>query len=49
MGDGFEMSSVYLRKPQINDLAEIKEAYRNSIHLHQPWTYRPTNFQKYNQ
>ena len=47
MGDGFEMSSVYLRKPQINDLAEIKEAYRNSIHLHQPWAYPPTNFQTY--
>jgi len=47
MGDGFEMSSVYLRKPQINDLAEIKEAYKNSIQIHQPWTYPPTNFQTY--
>lgn len=41
------MSSVYLRKPHINDLAEIKEAYKNSMRLHQPWTYPPANFQTY--
>ena len=29
------MSQVYLRKPQLNDLAEIKQAYQSSIHLHQ--------------
>ena len=41
------MSSVYLRKPQINDLAEIKEAYERSVQLHQPWTYPPSDFQTY--
>lgn len=41
------MSSVYLRKPQINDLAEIKEAYEHSVQLHKPWTYPPSDFQYY--
>lgn len=41
------MSRVYLRKPQLSDLAEIKQAYHNSIHLHQPWTYPPTDFEQY--
>ncbi|MGP2362649.1 GNAT family N-acetyltransferase [Acinetobacter junii] len=41
------MSQVYLRKPQLNDLAEIKQAYQNSIHLHQPRTYPPTDFEQY--
>lgn len=41
------MSRVYLRKPQLSDLAEIKQAYQNSIHLHQPWTYPPTDFEQY--
>ncbi|EEY75722.1 ribosomal-protein-alanine acetyltransferase family protein [Acinetobacter calcoaceticus RUH2202] len=41
------MSSVYLRKPQINDLAEIKEAYERSVQLHQPWTYPPSDFKQY--
>ncbi len=41
------MSQVYLRKPQLSDLAEIKKAYQNSIHLHQPWTYPPTDFEQY--
>ncbi|WP_212388067.1 GNAT family N-acetyltransferase [Acinetobacter junii] len=41
------MSQVYLRKPQLNDLAEIKQAYQSSIHLHQPWTYPPTDFEQY--
>lgn len=41
------MSSVYLRKPQINDLAEIKEAYERSVQLHQPWTYPPSDFEQY--
>lgn len=30
------MNLIYLRKPQANDFTEIKEAYKNSIHLHQP-------------
>lgn len=41
------MSQVYLRKPQLSDLAEIKKAYQNSIHLHQPWTYPHTDFEQY--
>ncbi|NUG22223.1 GNAT family N-acetyltransferase [Acinetobacter lactucae] len=41
------MSSVYLRKPHISDLAEIQEAYKRSVQLHQPWTYPPANFQTY--
>lgn len=41
------MKNIYLRKPQPSDLAEIKQAYQNSIHLHQPWTYPPTNFEQY--
>ncbi len=28
------MSSVYLRKPKKNDIAEIKEAYARSVELH---------------
>lgn len=41
------MSAIYLRKPQLSDLAEIKLAYQKSIQLHQPWTYPPTDFQQY--
>ena len=41
------MSAIYLRKPQLSDLAKIKLAYQNSIQLHQPWTYPPTDFQQY--
>lgn len=42
-----KMKDIYLRKPQLSDLAEIKQAYQNSIHLHQPWTYLPTDFEQY--
>jgi len=42
-----KMKDIYLRKPQLSDLAEIKQAYQNSIHLHQPWTYPPTDFEQY--
>jgi ribosomal-protein-alanine N-acetyltransferase len=38
------MSSVYLRKSQMDDLAEVKIAYENSMQLHQPWTYPPADF-----
>lgn len=41
------MSSIYLRKPKKNDLAEIKEAYAHSFQLHQPWAYPPADFQTY--
>ena len=41
------MSAIYLRKPQLSDLAEIKLAYQKSIQLHQPWTYPPTDFEHY--
>ncbi|MGP4769212.1 GNAT family N-acetyltransferase [Acinetobacter sp. PFS20] len=41
------MSSIYLRKPKKNDLAEIKEAYARSVQLHQPWAYPPADFQTY--
>lgn len=41
------MSAIYLRKPQLSDLAAIKLAYQKSIQLHQPWTYPPTDFQQY--
>ena len=47
MGNGFEMSIVYLRKPQDSDLIEVENAYKNSESLHQPWTYPPSNFQNY--
>lgn len=42
-----KIENFYLRKPQLNDLAEIKQAYQNSIHLHQPRTYPPTDFEQY--
>lgn len=42
-----KIENIYLRKPQLNDLAEIKQAYQSSIHLHQPWTYPPTDFEQY--
>lgn len=42
-----KMKDIYLRKPQLSDLAEIKQAYQNSIHLHQLWTYLPTDFEQY--
>ncbi|WP_278493604.1 GNAT family N-acetyltransferase [Acinetobacter gyllenbergii] len=41
------MQQIYLRQPQLSDLAEIKQAYQNSIQLHQPWTYPPTDFEHY--
>lgn len=40
-------TSIYLRQPQLSDLTEIKHAYQNSVQLHQPWTYPPTDFEHY--
>jgi len=41
------MNLIYLRKPQTNDFTEIKEEYKNSIHLHQPWSYLPADVKQY--
>ncbi|MDR7018057.1 hypothetical protein J2Y37_003141 [Prolinoborus sp. 3657] len=41
------MTNVYIQKPHSTDLVEIKRAYQNSIQLHQPWIYPPSDFKQY--
>lgn len=41
------MSQIYLRKPKLSDQLEIQSAYERSETLHHPWTYPPSNIQKY--
>ena len=38
---------VVLRKAEINDLAEIKELYEQSVSLHNPWVYAPQDYEAY--
>lgn len=38
---------IFLRKPRISDLEEIKAAYQKSVPVHYPWTYAPENFESY--
>jgi [ribosomal protein S5]-alanine N-acetyltransferase len=36
-----------LRKPKLDDLAEVKELYEQSISLHNPWGYAPKDYEAY--
>jgi [ribosomal protein S5]-alanine N-acetyltransferase len=38
---------VILRTPKLDDLAEIKELYEQSISLHNPWVYAPQDYDAY--
>jgi [ribosomal protein S5]-alanine N-acetyltransferase len=38
---------VILRKPKLDDLAEVKELYEQSISLHNPWVYAPQDYEAY--
>ena len=38
---------VVLRKPELEDHAEVDELYEQSISLHNPWTYAPQDYEAY--
>ena len=38
---------LYLRAPTEKDEAEIRECYRRSVNLHQPWAYEPKDYSIY--
>ena len=38
---------LYLRKPVVQDLAEIKSLYERSSSLHHPWSYPPKDYNSY--
>lgn len=38
---------VFLRKPKLDDLSEVKQLYEQSTSLHQPWVYAPKDYGAY--
>jgi ribosomal-protein-alanine N-acetyltransferase len=38
---------VILRKPKLEDLAEVMELYERSASIHHPWVYAPNNYASY--
>ena len=38
---------VYLRKPALGDLHEIRLAYARSLSIHHPWVFAPSDFDSY--
>jgi len=42
-----ENSSVYIRKPDKNDIKKLVDAFQRSQKLHQTWTFIPNNFEQY--